>query len=73
MSEFNCSRCNKDLYKILQNGGAIFPIDSKGTYNRRWVCNECVDRKEISVEVFDITNDISRALNNKNIKIHKNN
>ncbi len=67
MSEWNCSRCGKDLHGAMRKGSAAYPIDPKGTQNRRWVCGNCINRNEISDDILDVTNDISEGLNGKSI------
>lgn len=38
-----CFKCGR---KPIENNLSMFPIDKKGTKNRRWVCNECISNKE---------------------------
>lgn len=62
MNNWICARCGKDLHEVMKSGGTAFPIDPKGK-NRRWVCGECIDRKEVPEDVFNVTNDISEVFN----------
>lgn len=69
MSDWICARCGKNLHDVLKNDGVAFPIDLMGTKNRRWVCDNCVNRNEVSDDVLKFTNDISEVLNYKSVEL----
>ena len=62
MSDWICARCGKNLHDVLKTDGVAFSIDHMGTKNRRWVCDKCVNRNEVSDDVLKVTNDISKCL-----------
>ena len=69
MSDWICARCGKNLHDVLKTDGAAFPIDHMETKNRRWVCDKCVNRNEVSDDVLKLTNDISEVLNDKSVEL----
>jgi hypothetical protein len=50
-----CYKCNCGI----ETGKTFYPVDPKGTENRRWVCEDCItvgQYDEIDQSVKDIVN-----------------
>ena len=58
-----CAICGKDLHEAASEYGAVFPIDPKGTKDRRWACSIHLKRSDIPPDTLRVTNDLCSSLN----------
>jgi predicted P-loop ATPase len=57
-----CARCH---CKPIESDKAFFPIDPKGTDNRRWVCADCITKSEYS-KIDNTVKNIVNVIENDN-------
>lgn len=58
-----CTICGKDLREAAREYGAVFPIDPKGTKDRRWACSIHLKRSDIPPDILRVTNNLCSSLN----------
>lgn len=64
-----CAICGKDLREAASEYGAVFPIDHKGTKDRRWACSIHLKRSDIPPDTLRVTNNLCSSLNGTTVTV----